>query len=314
MDRSLFMTLSFPYRTNLQQAARTLKRLEKVIPKYFSAYIWVLVIKDNEDPITRRHYRTIHAHMVVAAHEDIRTGTDFDVFDRYRAIQKAAKDAHRRLTVEELAERRKLVKRITTNKALKAIWSGLRKKLPKLGFASKMPFELLPIYTDAHTAGCYMAQNFRESSENKNRHDGRIHLWGTSQNVPRVVPRLDSISLLTAGAAGWRKMVCLAAGSVGITSIEQLTEEYGHRWAHWGRKVVKWLFEETRANGVTPGIDAIREKMIEMCGRPLSWISPVDAGLSLAEQTWADIQAELIRMAPMRAAVLASQPDLALAS
>ena len=203
---------------------------------------------------------------------------------------------------------------VTTNKALKAIWSGLRKKLPKLGFASKMPFELLPIYTDAHTAGCYMAQNFRESSENKNRHDGRIHLWGTTQNVPRVVPRLDSISLLTAGAAGWRKMVCLAAGSVGITSIEQLTEEYGHRWAHWGRKVVKWLFEETRANGVTPGIDAIREKMIEMCGRPLSWISPVDAGPSLAEQTWADIQAELIRMAPMRAAVLASQEYLAMAS
>jgi hypothetical protein len=65
-----------------------------------------------------------------------------------------------------------------------------------------------------------------------------------------------------------------------------------------------------QTDGSLPALDAIRDKMIEVMGEPLS---SRDLRTD-AQETWDDIEAELIRMAPMRAAVLADQQDLAMAS
>jgi len=263
LNRSCFLTLNFLANMPPSAAPKTIKRMEKLLAKYFEAYYWVLAIK--------RHgcHRRVHIHAVVASREDLRTGLNPQIFASYRAIAARAKLERRRMTKAEMAERRSLVKNITTNKALKALWSILRQKLPKLGLAPKMPFELMPIYKDALAVGHYMGANLRESHLNKLPKDGRLHLFGKTKNAPVVVKGISNISLFTKGSKMWRQLLDQAAQSVGMNE-EDMKKEFGFRWQWKMRSVCIWWSECARA-GAVPAADALRSKMFEVLGEPLSW-------------------------------------------
>lgn len=76
---------------------------------------------------------------------------------------------------------------------------------------------------------------------------------------------------------------------------------------------MRWMDEVSQTERKTPEPNAIRDKVLEVLGRPRSWYSPEEL-MTDAELTMANLECERIAMAPARAAILAQLEGLAQAS
>jgi hypothetical protein len=160
---------------------------------------WVRVFERQESG-------RIHYHLLLVLADDIRTGVDFDAFERqdYR----------------------------TASEALRSQWAFWRDCAPSYGFGRT---ELLPVKSTSEGIARYVGKYVSKHIENRQDRDKGVRLVAMSKGA-----RIGStrFAWATPGAWLWRKKLSLLAESLGIDSIEEMSEEFGPRWAYRIQEIV----------------------------------------------------------------------------
>lgn len=251
LERVVLCTLTFSNDPKSMKTAQ--KRFHaiaaKLLPSMFLEYI------------TAVHRGTkrgrIHYHLIAVTKEDVRTGFDFEAWNRLLV--------HVHLFGRHNGEYRQHSKAVfqSANPALKAIWKTFRDRAEGYGFGM---VETYPIRSNAEAIGRYVGSYVRVAAEQKQRRDyrmrtlryslGRKYLTdsnGTPQLKPNgeqdwvPMPRMrTNFSWLGGAAAAWRAGLKMLGILMGVDEFEPL---FGKRWAwHLREKVTLLGRYEKRMN------------------------------------------------------------------
>ncbi len=189
---------------------------------------WVVVVE--------RHRRGgVHFHLLVDAKADIRTHSagkgvvDFDGFKRrdYRSA----------------------------SPALRLLWSRLRNAALRYGFGERAT-ELLPIKVSGHAVACYLTKYLTKHMAHRRPEDKRKRLVRYSKGANWC---RQQISWVSPGASMWRFKLRQCAEAVGGNATNwRLKEEFGPRWAHHLKPIMRALPVYTEPGRIEIGDDERR--------------------------------------------------------
>ncbi len=169
-----------------------------------------------------------HYHLVVACREDIRAGFNFEAYERLLA------DSRGKASRMPLAERRAIARELTSNLALKQLWSGIRNAARGYGVGR---CETIPIRTTEKAVGSYLGGYLKKSvGHRKPEHKG-ARFVRYSQHFKRPVRS----SFSWAGPRGWvwRAKVRQWAVKHGCFSLGDIRRQFGRRWCYRHREEIK---------------------------------------------------------------------------
>jgi hypothetical protein len=151
----------------------------------------------------------LHAHLLVATHEDIRTGADFQAFERkdYRSA----------------------------NPALRSQWAFWRKTAPEFRFGRT---EMLPIRSNAEGIAKYVGKYIGKQLLQRKTHDKKTRLLRFIGYGPGDRRARTTFAWNSPGATEWRRKLKAFAELHGFRSMEQIRRKYGPRWAFLLRVVI----------------------------------------------------------------------------
>lgn len=201
-----FLTLTFPDHVVLpKEAQRRFNVLRnKVLNHRYLAYIRVF---------ERQKSGRIHYHLVVALDRDIRTGVNFQQFEKSNYS--------------------------TANKTLRSEWLFWRQNASKYGFGRT---ELLPIRSNTEGIGRYVGKYIGKHFESRLDEDKGVRLVDYSRGA-----RMASVrhTPLNQGTAHWRSKMDLFAHIVGFNAgldrcatYEELSQIMGKQWAFKNREFI----------------------------------------------------------------------------
>jgi len=198
IERLGFFTLTFAERVvELKEANRRFDSLNSHVLK--SRYLRGVVVPE------RQRSGRVHFHLLVVLRADIRSGSDFEAFERgdYRSA----------------------------NPVLRAEWAFWRKTAPKYGFGRH---ELLPVKSTAEGiaryVGKYISKHVRERSEGDKgarlvRYLGYARGQGQRKASCRLAWNTDNAWL-------WRHKLKAFAERNGAQDTDDLVKMFGPRWAY----------------------------------------------------------------------------------
>ena len=172
----------------------------------------------------------IHWHLVVACHDDIRSGLDFDRINAgdYR----------------------------TVNPALRGLWKTLRDKLPLYGFGRH---ELLPVKKtgDAIAAyvGGYLSADFKNENMTGRRCPGRRVRYSQGWRIAN-----KTYAWNTSTGRRWRGALKTCAGMMGYKTVDDFSRRFGPRWAYHLAPMVEWMAghpAKSETEGRSPTLEKI---------------------------------------------------------
>ena len=217
-----FLTLTFAKNLTLKESNRRFNSLAtNFLDKHFETWLRVVEFTKGGRP---------HFHLIVICREDIRTGFNFGAYLQMTRLSRTP--AGRRKHAVQIRE---LSRTLTTNLALKAIWSDLRRMLPEFQFGRS---ELIPIRKTAEALSRYVGGYIRKSMEFRPLEAKGARLIAYAKNFPRKVVG-HAWTFNTAGSRFWRMKVSVFAGWHGIKSMDGLNARFGPRWAWWFRDVIQ---------------------------------------------------------------------------
>lgn len=169
----------------------------------------------------------IHYHLLVALHDDIRTGCDFEAFARgeYRSAPAA----------------------------LRAEWSFWRRTAKEYGFGRT---ELLPVRSSTEAIGRYVGKYIGKHLEARESRDKGVRL--VTYSCAKVAN--TRFAWISPGAATWRRhlgawiTMLHEVGAIRHPTMAAVADRFGPRWAyHWKDCILSTPIEPTEAEllGVT---------------------------------------------------------------
>lgn len=176
----------------------------------------------------------IHYHLIAVTKEDVRTGFDFEAWNRLLA--------HVHLFGRHNAQYREYSSAVfrSANPALKAIWKVFRDRAEGYGFGM---VETYPIRSNAEAIGRYVGSYVRVAAEQRQFRDYRMRTLRYSLQTRVASPRFSWVS---GPGATWRagcRMMGLLLG------LDDFVPQFGKRWAWDLRSMITLLGRyESRMN------------------------------------------------------------------
>jgi hypothetical protein len=246
IERLGFFTLTFA--DNVTCPKESQRRLNSLLTNVINGRYaeWVRVFE-------RQKRGRIHYHLIVVLSRDIRTGVDWAAFEKgdYR----------------------------TAGRDLRSEWAFWRDCAPRYGFGRT---ELLPVKSTAEGIGRYVGKYISKHVGNREERDKGVRLMAMSKGA-----RVGTVGFAwnNPGAWVWRRKLSLLGGALGLDSIDEMSVEFGPRWAFHIREImVRFQLSEY------PDLETYLAdgRMLEMCLEEAEAVeircSSIDGGrLSLAE-------------------------------
>ena len=208
LHRVGFLTLTFPDRlTDHKQASR---RWHSLRTHFFPIFGHWQLVKE------RMVKGYLHFHILLDVKEDIRTGFDFELYQRSVDLRKQ-RQPYRHL--ERQAFR-------TANVQLRNLWATFRQVLPLYGFGRH---ELLPIRTTAEAAAKYVGKYVSKHLDARLEEDKGVRTYSRSQGQTGVSCRFAWHS---PGGMEWRRKLGTFADRHGCLDLDDMKEKFGSRWAY----------------------------------------------------------------------------------
>lgn len=215
LEKVAFFTLTFPDQlTDHKEAARRFKSFRTGFFQIFGH--WHLVKERTVEGY-------IHFHLLVDCNMDVRTGFDFDLYERSCELKQARKPYRH-------VERRAFK---TANANLRNLWATLRQFCPNYGFGRH---ELLPIRTTAEAAAKYIGKYISKHVGARSEDDKGVRIYSRSQGQTGANCK---IAWHSPGAMEWRRKVKAFAYSQGCTDMESLKEKLGSKWCYYYVDTIK---------------------------------------------------------------------------
>jgi hypothetical protein len=210
-----FLTLTYPDQVRDHKIAA--RRWHSMRTHFFDIFgHWHLVKERTKDG-------KVHLHLLVDMRQDIRTGFDFDLYQESVKLRKAGKP-YRHI------ERRAFK---TANSALRNLWATLRQICPNYGFGRH---ELLPIRTTAEAAAKYVGKYVSKHVHQRWDEDKGVRTYSRSQGQQGVT---CSFAWNSSGAKEWRQKVAIFASMHACSSMDELKERFGRRWAYYYADIIR---------------------------------------------------------------------------
>lgn len=210
----------------------------------------------------------IHYHLIAVCKEDVRTGFDFEAWNRLLA--------HVHLFGRHNAQYRALCGPVfgSANPALKAIWKTFRDRAEGYGFGM---VETYPVRSNAEAVGRYVGSYVRTAAENRQFRDKRMRTIRYSMGKGQRVASAQ-FSWLNGPAALWRKGCALFSLLCGVDDLALM---FGKRWAWDLRKEITLLgrhadrathkLYEVAEGMALLGVPERRAQVGEFCRRLAEW-------------------------------------------
>jgi len=151
----------------------------------------------------------LHYHMVVQTAHDIRTGFDFDLYEKW------------------LNEDRIRKRCPTGNDELRRMWRELREAVQKYGFGWIVSIE--PIKSTTEAISRYVGKYVSKHLEHRIQEDKGARMINYSRGFLRHSPKFQ---WLTINSAEWRSKVKIFSHLHGCTDLYELREKLGPKWAY----------------------------------------------------------------------------------
>lgn len=217
LDRVGFLTLTFPdHVLDFAEASRRFNSLATgVLRERYAAYLRVA---------ERQKSGRWHFHLLVACGSDIRTGADFDAFERrdYRSA----------------------------SPALRAEWRFWRDTAPLYSFGRT---ELLPLKSTAHAVGRYLGKYISKHLSARLPCDKGVRLvsaGGEREAINRFSWFSPRATTLRRQIGGFVRMLH-AAGAISAPTREAMAARFGPHWFYYWRDSITAFCPEPEAEGVS---------------------------------------------------------------
>lgn len=207
-----FVTLTF--RENIKDHKEAGKRFDSFNKHFLSPnhdYGHWVNVKERQEKRGKKNGDSgaLHYHMVVQTVHDIRTGFDFDLYEKW------------------LNEDRTRKRCPTGNDELRRMWRELREAVQKYGFGWIVSIE--PIKSTSEAISRYVGKYVSKHLEHRIEEDKGARMINYSRGFLRHSPKFQ---WLTINSAEWRSKVKMFSRLHGCTDLYELREKLGAKWAY----------------------------------------------------------------------------------
>lgn len=151
----------------------------------------------------------LHYHMVIQTAHDIRTGFDFDLYEKWLDEDRTRKSCP------------------TGNDELRRMWRELREAVQKYGFGWIVSVE--PIKSTKEAISRYVGKYVSKHLQHRIEEDKGARMINYSRGFLRHSPKFQ---WLTMNSALWRSKVQMFSRLHGCTDLYELREKLGPKWAY----------------------------------------------------------------------------------
>lgn len=200
-----FLTLTFP--DNVTDHREAYKRFRSFNSNFLAPYPHVSEWISTKERQTRGAW---HYHLAIQTTEDIRSGFDWDEYNRWIEDRKNG-------TVRRLQ---------TGNEDLRRLWKDFRSAMKEYGLGRS---ELLPIRSNEEGLARYLGKYISKHIGQRKPEDKGVRLVNSSRGWTKNNAKF---AWNTEGAKEWRRKLKIFAGLHGCDSIEQLSFRLGKNWVY----------------------------------------------------------------------------------